>query len=85
MLPMLYSATLLDPLPFDSLRFSAIGLTAVASCALAYLSSAQFKSDAEIDGLRLRQIIAKPPFVVWITVVVIIALHLASGLLLTGQ
>jgi magnesium-transporting ATPase (P-type) len=77
---MLYSATLLAPVPFDALRISVIGLLAAVSCALAYFSSSLFRNPADTKRLRLIQIIAKPPFVVWIVAVVIISFQLANGL-----
>jgi hypothetical protein len=81
-LPMLYSAVLLDPFPYDWSRISAVALTAVVSCMLAYLSSSQFRNPGEINRLRLTQILAKPPFVVWITIIAIIALQLANRLMM---
>ena len=81
-LPMLYSATLLDPFPFDAARISAIGLTAAVSCACAYFSSSRFKDSADTKSLGPIKIISKPPFVVWLTVVVIIALQLTNGLVM---
>jgi len=84
-LPMFYSATLLDPFPFDWARISAVGLTGGVSCAFAYLSSSRFRGSTDTKRLRLIQIIAKPPFVVWITVFGIIALQLTSGLAMLYQ
>lgn len=81
-LPMLYSATLLAPVPFDALRISMIGLLAAVSCAFAYFSSCRFKDAADVRRLRLTQIIAKPPFVVWIVAVVIILFQLANSLIM---
>jgi hypothetical protein len=77
-LPMLYSAVLLDPLPYDWGRISAVALSAVASCMFAYLSSSRFKGSADTKRLRSGQILSKPPFVVWFTIVGIIALQLLS-------
>ena len=82
MLPMLYSATLLAPVPFGFARISVIVLIAVASFALAYASSSRFKSSAETKPLRLRQAIAKPPFIIWIVAVVVIAFQLGNALLM---
>jgi len=82
MLPMLYSATLLAPVPFGFVRITSIVLVAAASYAFAYLASSHFKSPAETRHLSFKQVIAKPPFLIWITVVVIITLQLASGLLM---
>jgi len=82
MLPMLYSATLLAPVPWGLIRISCILFTAAASCALAYLASSHFKNPAETKHLLFKQLIAKPPFIIWIIAVVIIALQLASGLVM---
>jgi len=76
----LYSLTLLVPGTFNAVAFSIIGFFAIASCALAYLSSSLFRNTEDTKRLRLTQIIAKPPFVVWIVVVVIISFQLANGL-----
>jgi hypothetical protein len=62
--------------------FSIIGLFGTVSFALAYFSSSLFRNPADMKRLRLIQIIAKPPFIVWITVVVIILLQLADGLIM---
>jgi hypothetical protein len=82
MLPMFYSATLLAPIPFGFARISVIVVIAVASFALAYASSSRFKNPAETEPLRFRQVIVKPPFVLWIIVVVVIAFQLGNGLLM---
>lgn len=82
MLPMLYSATLLAPVPFGFARISVIIVIAAASFALAYSSSSRFKSPAEAKPLRFKQVIARPPFVIWIVVVVIISFQLANGLIM---
>lgn len=82
MLPMLYSATLLAPIPFGFARISVIMVVAAASFALAYLSSTRFKSPAETEPLRFKQIIVKPPLVVWSVVALVIAFQLVNGLLM---
>jgi hypothetical protein len=82
MLPMLYSATLLAPVPFGFARISVIVLIAAASFALAYESSSRFKSPAETTPLRFKQVIAKPPFVIWIVAVVVIAYQLGNASLI---
>jgi len=78
----LYVQTLLAPGPFNTEAITTIGLLATVSCAFAYLSSSLFRYQAaDTKPLRLRQVIAKPPFVVWIVVVVIISVQLANGLI----
>lgn len=77
---MLYSAVLLDPFPYDWSRIGAVASTVVFSGVFAYLSSSRFKIPGDIKRLRLIQILAKPPFVVWITIVVIIMLQLINRL-----
>jgi hypothetical protein len=78
----LYVQTLLVPGHFNAVAFSIIGLFGTVSFALAYFSSSLFRNPADMKRLRLIQIIAKPPFIVWITVVVIILLQLADGLIM---
>jgi hypothetical protein len=78
----LYSQTLLVPGPFNAVAFAIIGLFGIVSCALAYLSSSLFRDPTDMRRLRLIQIIAKPPFVVWIVVVVIISFQLANSLIM---
>jgi hypothetical protein len=81
LLLMLYSATLLAPIPFGLVRIGCILFTAAASCALAYFTSSRLESSLESKHLSLSQVIVKPPFIVWGVVVVIIFLQLANGLL----
>jgi len=81
MLPMLYSAALLAPVPFGFARISEIVVIAVASFALAYASSSKFKNPAETEPLRFKRVIAKPPFVIWIVAVVVIVFQLGNALL----
>lgn len=81
-LPMLYSATLLAPVPFGLARISIIVVIVGASFTLAYASSSRFKSPAETTTLRFKQVIAKPPFLIWIVVVVVIAFQLGNVLLM---
>jgi magnesium-transporting ATPase (P-type) len=76
----LYVLTLLAPGPFNAVAISMIGLFGAVSCALAYFSSSLFRNPADMKHLRLVQIIAKPPFVIWIVTVVIISFQLANGL-----
>ncbi len=78
--PSLYSATLLAPIAWGFARIGSIIFVAAASCAFAYMASSRFKSPLETKRLSFKQVIAKPPFVVWITVVAIITLQLANGL-----
>ena len=78
----LYVLILLAPGPFNAMAIFMIGLFGTVSCALAYFSSSLFRNPAEMKRLRLLQIIAKPPFVVWIIVVVIISFQLANGLIM---
>ena len=77
---MLYSAVLLMPGSFNWVAITMIGFIASVSCAFAYFSSSRFKDPANIKRLRLRQVICKPPFVVWFTVVGVILLQLGDGL-----
>jgi len=77
---MLYSATLLAPIPFGFERIGIIAFLATASCACAYLASSRFKQLPRTERLPFKQILIKPPFIVWITVVVIISVQLANGL-----
>jgi hypothetical protein len=79
---MLYSATLLAPVPFGFVRIGSIIFFAAASCTFAYLASTGFKSPTETRSPSLKQVILKPPFVIWIIAVVIISLQLAEGLLM---
>jgi hypothetical protein len=79
-LPMLYSAALLAPVPFNTLRIGIIGSLALVTCALAYYSGSRFKPPTDKKRLRLTQIMVKPPFVVWITAVAIIMAQLMDGL-----
>lgn len=76
----LYVLILLAPGPVNAVAISMIGLLGTVSCALAYFSSSLFGVSADMKRLRPIQIIAKPPFVVWIVVVVIISFQLANGL-----
>lgn len=78
----LYVQTLLAPGPFNTAAIAVIALFGTGSCAFAYFSSSLFKDPADTNRLRLIQIIAKPPFVVWIVVVAIILLQLANGLIM---
>ncbi|WP_188757836.1 hypothetical protein [Edaphobacter acidisoli] len=82
MLPMLYSATLLAPIPFGFVRSSGIVFAAAASFAFAYLASSRFGRSAEANRLSFKQIILKPPFVIWILAVAVITLQLMSALLM---
>lgn len=77
-LPMLYSAVLLDPFPYDLSRIAAVALTAAVSCAFAYLSSSHFKPQSDRHRLPLKSVIRKPPFIIWMAVVLIIVLQLTT-------
>jgi hypothetical protein len=79
---MLYSATLLAPIPFGFLRVTNILLFASASCALAYFASSRQEGYVKIKRLSFKQVVSKLPFVVWIAVVAVIMLQLAGGLLM---
>lgn len=76
----LYVQTLLAPGSFNAFAIFIIALCGIVSCAFAYLSSSLFRNATNTKRLRLIQIIAKPPFVIWIIVVVIILVQLANGL-----
>jgi hypothetical protein len=77
---MFYSATLLDPFPFDWARISAIALTGAVSFGLAYLSGARFKEPWDTDRLRFRQIILKPPLIIWVIFVLVMCAQVATVL-----
>ncbi len=83
LLLMLYSATLLAPIPFGFIRIGTALVLAIASCGLAYFVSSRLERPAEMKHYSFTQAIFKPPFVVWIVVVSIILLQLANGLLMT--
>ena len=82
MLLELYVLILLAPGPFNAVAIFMVGLFGTLSCALAYFSSSLFRNPAEMKRLRLIQIMAKPPFVVWIVVVVIISFQLGDSLIM---
>ena len=82
LLLMLYSATLLAPIPFGFIRIGTALVLAIASCGLAYFASSRLERPAEMKHYSFTQVIFKPPFVVWIVVVTIILLQLANGLLI---
>jgi uncharacterized membrane-anchored protein len=82
MLPMLYSAALLAPIPFGLVRIGVIVVVAAASFALAYVSGSRFKNSKETKSLRFKQVIVKPPFIVWLAVVAIITFQFASDSLM---
>jgi len=79
---MFYSATLLDPLPFDWVRITSILSTGLISFALAYLASAHFQDTPKASHLTPKQMLLKPPFLIWIAVVVVTTVQLASGLMM---
>ena len=78
----LYVQILLAPGPFNAVAIAIIGLFGAVSCAFAYFSSSLFRDPADTKRLRLIQVMAKPPFVIWIVVVVIILLQLANSLIM---
>jgi len=77
-----YVLTLLAPGPFNAVAIAMIGFFGIISCALAYFSSSLLRDPADTKRLRPIQIVAKPPFIVWIVVVVITSLQLANGLIM---
>ena len=79
---MLYSATLLAPIPFGFARIGTILLCAVASYAFAYFASSHLEGPEEDKHLSFKRVVFKPPLIIWILVVVIIMLQLASGLMM---
>ena len=79
---MLYSATLLAPVPFGLARIGSVLLFAGASCSLAYFASSRIDVAAETKHLSFKQVFFKFPFIVWMFAVVIILLQLASALLM---
>lgn len=81
LLLMLYSATLLAPIPFGFTRIGVALFLFASSGWLAYFASSRMERPAELRHLPFKQVFLKPPFVVWIVVVVIILLQLADGLL----
>jgi hypothetical protein len=81
-LPMLYSATLFAPVPFGLARVGSIVLSAAASLAFAYFASSHLEGPEEDKHLSFKRVIFKPPLIIWILVVVIIMLQLASGLMM---
>lgn len=83
LLLMLYTATLLAPIEFGFIRIGIALVLLIASCGLAYLASFRLDRPAEINHYSFKQVIVKPPFVVWIVVVSIILLELANGLVMT--
>jgi hypothetical protein len=80
MLPMLYSATLLAPIPFGFARISIILVLAFGSYACAYIASSQFGNTAEANRFSFKRVMTRPPFLIWIVAFVIITVQLASGL-----
>jgi len=81
-LAMFYSATLLDPLPFDWVRVSMILLTGIVSCVLAYTSSARFLGGTERNAIKWKQVLLKPPFLVWFVAVAFTAIQFSSAALM---
>ncbi len=78
---MLFSATLLAPVPFGFARIGSIVLFAAVSFASAYFASFRLEVLRNFKGVSFKQVITKPPMVVWAIVVAIIFCLLASGLL----
>jgi hypothetical protein len=81
-LAMFYSATMLDPLPFDWVRVTSILSTGLISCALAYLASDPLQDPAKASDLTRKRMLLKPPFLIWIAVVVVTIAQLASDLMM---
>ena len=81
LLLMLYSATLLAPIPFGFVRIGVAIFLLASSGGLAYFASARLGRPAGEGAPSLLQVISKPAAVVWIAVVVIILLQLGDGLL----
>jgi hypothetical protein len=77
---MLYSATLLAPIPFGVARIGGIVLAGSASFAFAYFATSRSGSSGEDKHLSLKRAFSRPPFIVWFVVVTIITLQLANGL-----
>lgn len=74
-LAMFYSATMLDPLPFDWVRVTAILLTGTVSGGFAYISSVRFHRRAKHNALTWKRLVVKPPFLVWIAAVGLTAIQ----------
>jgi hypothetical protein len=81
LLLMLYSATLLAPIPFGFTRVGIALFLLASSGGLAYFASSHVEHPAEGQNPSFMQVISKAPFVVWIVVVTIILLQLGDGLL----
>ena len=77
---MLYSATLLAPIPFGVARIGGIVLAGSASFAFAYFATSRTGGSGEVKRLSLKHAFSRPPFIVWFIVVTIIILQLANGL-----
>lgn len=80
LLLMLYSATLLAPVPFGFVRIGCILMLAAASCAFAYFAGSRLASSVETEQVRLKRVLSKPPFIIWVIVAVVIVVQLANGL-----
>ena len=70
---MLFSAALLVPIPFGWARTSCIIATLAVSFALAYSSSLQYAKRNARTKPRLRNLLLKPPFIVWFLACLFIA------------
>ena len=77
---MLYSATLLAPIPFGFTRVSMIVLCASASAFFAYVASSRSRRAQQAKRQPFKEIIFKPPFMMWVVVIAIIMMQLANSL-----
>lgn len=80
-LPMLYSAVLLDPFPYDWVRISGVALTAALSLGFAYVSNSRFRRQNDSSRLSFKQTVFRLPLVVWGAAVVVIVIQLALRVL----
>jgi hypothetical protein len=68
-LGMFYSATMLDPFPFDWSRVTAILLTGIVSAVLAYISAAGFNRRVKHESRTWKRLVLRPPLLVWVAAV----------------
>jgi hypothetical protein len=79
-LVMFYSATMLDPLPFDWVRITSILVTGAISGAFAYVSSSSLSGRAKREALTWKQLVIRPPFIIWIVAVGFTAVQFLGAL-----